>query len=254
MAGKVGVITGAASGIGEMTSRKFVAEGASVVIADIDLSAAEKLADELNGSSGKVALAVRCDVSKMDDIEAALAAAEKTFGGVDIMCNNAGMRSIKSVVDTSEEEFWKMLDINLVSVFRGIKLAVPYMKKRGGGSIVNTSSAYAHVGSAGFAAYHAAKGGVSSLTRGAAVSLLKDNIRVNAVVPGVIHTAGLDDAVHQRPNPEEVLQSIIEKQPTGRLGKPEEVANVIAFLASDEARFVMGSEYVVDGAYLVAAR
>eukprot|EP00897_Mesotaenium_endlicherianum_P007918 jgi/Mesen1/7154/ME000037S06511 len=227
---KVAAITGAANGIGAACARSFVSEGASVIIADVDSKAGEALASELNA---KV-----CDVSSTSDIERALAAAERHFGGLDILVNNAAIQNVKGILETSEEEFKHILDVNLTSVFRGIKASVPYMKRRGGGVIVNTSSTFALVGSPGYAAYHASKGGVSSLTRASAIGLLEHNIRVNAESCG-------------DQNPSDMMQTYLEKQPLGRFGTPHEVASAVLFLASEESRFLVGSNLVVDGGYTI---
>ncbi|GBG72424.1 hypothetical protein CBR_g12003 [Chara braunii] len=189
-----------------------------------------------------------------EDFANVFATAEKHFGGIDILVNNAGIQNGKPIMDTSEEEWNTVIDVNLTSVFRSIKLVVPYMRRRGGGSIVNISSIFAVVGSPGYAAYHASKGGVSSLTRAASISLIKEGIRVNAVCPGTTDTPGLLAGVLEicgDKDPQELLKSFHAKQQLGRFARAEEIANVVAFVASDEASYVVGAELVVDGAYTV---
>ena len=245
---KVAVITGASNGIGAATARKFVAEGASVVLADIDETAGRALEHELGGAAGFI----RCDVAETGDIRAALNAAEQHFGGLDILFNNAAIQSVHTFEETSEEEWQRIIDINLKSVFFGIRFAIPLMRKRGGGAIINTSSTFAIVGSPGYAAYHASKGGVSSMTRGAAISLIKDNIRVNAICPGTIMTPGLQAGVRTTAKDyDAAMASYMALQPLGRFGTAEEIAGVVAFLASDEASFVVGANVMADGAYTV---
>lgn len=197
---------------------------------------------------------LRCDVRSSSDIESAVEKTEDFFGKIDILVNNVAIQNTKSIMETSEEEWNEILDTNLTSVFRGIKAVVPRMEKGGGGVIINISSSFAIVGSAGYAAYHASKGGVSSLTRAVALDLLKKNIRVNAVCPGTTDTPGLLEGVETTcgdKRPESSMQSYLEKQPLGRFGKSQEIANVIAFLASDESSFVVGSNVVVDGGYTI---
>jgi len=246
--GKVAVITGASNGIGAATTRKFVAEGASVILADIHEEAGRALADEL----GDAAQFIFCDVGRVADIRAALDRAEQAFGGLDVLFNNAAIQSVHTFEQTSEEEWQEIIDINLKSVFFGIQHAIPLMRKRGGGAIINTSSTFAIVGSPGYAAYHASKGGVSSMTRGAAISLIKDNIRVNAICPGTIMTPGLQDGVRKTADDyDAAMASYMALQPLGRFGTAEEIAAVVAFLASDEASFIVGANVTADGAYTV---
>ena len=245
---KVAVITGGANGIGAATALKFVAEGASVVIADVDRAAGEALAAAL----GEKAAFAPCDVAVAADIAAALETAERRFGGLDILCNNAAIQNVKPLMETSEAEWDALMAVNLKSVFLGIKLAVPLMRRRGGGVIINTSSTFAIVGSPGYAAYHASKGGISALTRAAAVSLIGENIRVVSVCPGTTDTPGLHDGVRRTAaDPEAAMRSYMALQPMGRFGTAEEVAAVIAFLASGEASFIVGADIVADGAYTI---
>jgi NAD(P)-dependent dehydrogenase (short-subunit alcohol dehydrogenase family) len=248
LAGKVAVITGAANGIGAATARLFVAEGAKIVLADRDAAAGGALAQAL----GEAARFQRCDVAKSEDIAAAIAVAERAFGGLDILVNNAAIQNVKPVSETSEADWAETMAVNLTSVFLGIKHAIEPMQRRGGGSIVNTSSTFALVGSPGYAAYHAAKGGVSSLTRAAAIDLIRHNIRVNAICPGTTDTPGLRNGVAATAaDPAKAMAGYLALQPMGRFGKAEEIAAAILFLAGAESSFVVGANLVADGGYTV---
>jgi len=242
--GKVALISGGARGQGAAETRLFVNEGARVVVADVLDAEARQLADEVNKKAGtKAALPVHLDVSRGGDWRAAVDACEREFGGLDILVNNAGILNVKGVSDTNEEEWDAIINVNQKGVWLGTKFAAPAMKKRGGGSIINISSIYGLIGSGGSAAYHASKGAVRLLTKTAAVEYAPDNIRVNSVHPGVIKTPMVDIFA------EKELEAIAALPPMKRAARPEEVGYVVLFLATDEASFVTGAEYVVDGGY-----
>lgn len=237
--GKVAVVTGGASGIGEFTARAMVNEGAKVVIADMNDELGFKLVKELNEN----AIYVHVNVTNEADVEKMIATAVSTFGQVDILVNNAGIGSLSPTADQSLEDWRKLLAVNLDGVFLAAKHAIKAMQKSGGGSIVNIASILGHVGQAQTAAYAASKGGVVNFTRAIAVEYAKENIRVNAVCPGYINTPLLDQL------DENMKNHLISLHPIGRLGKSEEVAKAILFLASDDASFVTGANLLVDGGY-----
>ncbi|WP_019874056.1 SDR family NAD(P)-dependent oxidoreductase [Sporichthya polymorpha] len=237
--GKVSIITGAGSGIGAATARRFHAEGAKVVLADIS-GAQEALAKEL----GDGALAVHADVSKGESVQAMVQSAVETFGGLHVLYNNAGIDGeIAAVADMSEEGWDQVQAINLRGVFLGIKYAVPAMIASGGGSIINTASMAATVAFPQMASYCAAKGGVVMLTKTAAAEYAAQKIRVNSISPGTIQTAITEHL------PQDMITAIIARNPVGRIADAGEVASLALFLASDESAFITGSDYLIDGGY-----
>jgi NAD(P)-dependent dehydrogenase (short-subunit alcohol dehydrogenase family) len=239
LAGKTALITGAASGIGRATAVRFMAEGASVVAADI--------AEESGREAGNF-LPMRLDVTNEEEWRAAIAATEKRFGRLDILVNNAGTGVPKPIVDLGLDEWRRVTAVNLDGVFLGIKHAVPAMRRAGGGAVVNVSSMLAHVATLNASAYCAAKAGVALLTKAAALEMAAagDAIRVNSIHPGYVETPLLQSRLDADPAKREALVGLT---PAGRLGTPEEIAAAILYLASDEARFMTGSNLTIDGGY-----
>jgi NAD(P)-dependent dehydrogenase (short-subunit alcohol dehydrogenase family) len=244
--GKIAIITGMAAGIGKASALLFGQEGATVIGADIDeaqgLAAVEEIVE--NGGTSHF---VKADVSKKEDVKRIFDKVDEV-GGVDILFNNAGVEVAKSLVQTSEEEWERSLGINLKSVFLCCKEAIPTMEEKGGGSIINNSSAAGLVGSFS-PSYSAAKGGIIALTRALAVDLGPSGIRVNCICPGAIETPMLSRVMLAQGDPEEVRARRIQNYPIGRFGTPEEVAHTALFLASDESSFITGAVLPVDGGF-----
>ena len=242
--GKIALISGGARGQGAAEARLFVGEGAKVAIGDVLDAQARELADDINRKAGeRVVLAMRLDVTRAADWRAGVEACEREWGGLDILVNNAGIVKMEGIEETSEEEWDAVVSVNQKGVWLGMKTAIPAMRRRGGGSIVNISSIYGIVGSPGTAAYHGTKGAVRILSKAAAVQYGPQNIRVNSVHPGVIKTPMTEQAG------EDTLAPLIAMTPLKRMARAEEVGWVVLFLASDEASFVTGAEFVVDGGY-----
>jgi NAD(P)-dependent dehydrogenase (short-subunit alcohol dehydrogenase family) len=247
-AGKVAFVTGAANGIGRAAALAFSREGASVVVADISEQGNQDTARMIAEAGGR-ALAVRCDVSRAEDVKAALDKAVEAFGRLDFAFNNAGSeQAITATADLTEEEWDRIVRVNLRSVFLCMKYEIPLLLKQGGGAIVNTSSGAGVKGIAGQAAYCAAKFGIVGLTKAAALGYAKSNIRVNAVCPGIIDTPMMDRFSGGTP---EGRERVIAQEPVGRIGKPEEIAAAVIWLCSDAAAFVIGHAMVIDGGQTV---
>ena len=242
--GKVAIVSGGASGIGEATSRLFAAEGASVVIADINDELGAALESDIRDGGGEAAY-LKLDVTDEEQWRAVVAETVTRFGKLDIVVNNAGI-SAPGRPPTEEQtvEGWDaVMAVNAKGVFLGTKHAIPEMRKAGGGSIVNISSIYGNVGSKGGTAYHASKGACRSFSKAAAIQYAGEKIRVNSVHPGFVDTP-MTAELHSLPG---VHEERVAKTPLGRMGLPEDIAYGILYLASDESRFVTGSELVIDG-------
>ncbi len=246
--GKVALITGGSSGIGEATAKLFAREGAKVVIADVQVEKGQEVASAIRAAGGEASF-VRADVSRDVDAKQMVDFTVARYGRLDVLFNNAGVESTKPVVETSEAEWDKVMAVNAKGVFLGTKHAVAAMRKSGGGSIINTSSIFGLIGSPGFAAYHASKGAVRLLTKSTALAHAKENIRANSIHPGVIETPMLREVIEAEPDPEAARAEWMKGEPIGRFGRPEDIAYGALYLASDESSFVTGAELVIDGGW-----
>lgn len=243
---KVAIVTGAGSGIGKSTALLFAKEGAKVVVSDINEANGNSVVEEIKSAGGE-AIFVKADSSSPEDNERLVKEAVNTFGSLHISVNNAGIGGeINKVGDMSVEGWNKVLGINLSGVFYGMKYQLPEMVKAGGGSVINIASILGQAGFATSAGYVAAKHGVVGLTKSAGWEYAKENVRVNAIGPGFIYTALVNEESMGR----DALDYLETKHAFGRLGQPEEIAAMCLFLASDSASFVTGSYYPVDGGYL----
>lgn len=246
--GKVALVTGAASGIGEATARLFAAEGASVVVSDISEDKGKKVVGEINKSGGK-AVFVKCDTSKPEDNERLVQETVKHFGKLNIAVNNAGIGgAIAPTGDYPIDSWQQVIGINLSGVFYGMKYQLPEMLKAGSGSIVNIASILGQVGFENSPAYVAAKHGVVGLTKATAIEYGRKSVRVNAVGPAFIYTGLVNEATMGK----EGIAFLEQKHAMGRLGNADEVAQLILFLASDKSSFSTGAYYPVDGGYLAS--
>ena len=251
--GKVVIVTGGAYGIGRGTAAAFAREGASVAIADINQEVGDAAVSEI-GEAGGDATLVLADVARPTECERVVAETVSTFGAVDILFNNVGIQSPDSylnVEDTPEELWDRILDVNLKSYYLMAKYAIPEMRKRGGGAIINTASVQGLQSMPLVPAYAASKGGVLSLTRQMALDYAPENIRVLAVNPGTIDTEMVRTIARGEPgDPDETVQEWGKGHPMGRVGLPEDIANVVLFLASDKASFMTGEYVNVDGGFM----
>jgi meso-butanediol dehydrogenase / (S,S)-butanediol dehydrogenase / diacetyl reductase len=243
---EVCIVTGGGSGIGAATARVLAREGARVVVADRRADAAEKVASALR-EQGWPARAMAVDVSNSEQVKAMIDAAVAAFGRLDVLVNNAGFGTFGTVVDIDEREWDDLMATNVRGVFLCCKYAIPAMRSNGGGVIVNVASVVAAVGIRNRAAYVASKGAVAALTRAIALDHADEGIRCNAVAPGTIDTPYYDEVVKRASDAVAFRKGLKERQPIGRLGTPEEIADAILFLACDESRFATGSILTIDG-------
>jgi NAD(P)-dependent dehydrogenase (short-subunit alcohol dehydrogenase family) len=241
LAGKVAVVTGAGSGIGLATVRRFASEGARVVCADIDAAAGQAAADAIGGTY------VQVDVTNEAQVDALFRAAVDTYGGLDVTFNNAGISppDDDSILTTGLDAWRRVQEVNLTSVYLCCKYAIPHLQARGGGSIINTASFVARMGAAtSQISYTASKGGVLAMSRELAVQFAREKIRVNALCPGPVNTPLLQELFAK--DPERAARRLVHI-PMGRFGEAEEIASAVLFLASDDSSFVTGTDFLVDG-------
>ena len=247
--GKVAIVTGAALGLGRAMTVRMAEEGAAVAALDVLDKEGEKLALEL----GERKLGIRywhCDVSNESDVKHAIEAVAAHFGGFDIAVNNAGIAGANKPTDEITEQEWDRVQaVNVKGVFFGTKHTIPHLRRRGGGSIVNLSSIYGLVGAADVPPYHASKGAVRLMTKNDALIYAKDKIRVNSIHPGFIWTPMVQGFVAGTPDAEAARAAAAALHPLGHMGEPDDIAWGVVYLASDESKFVTGSELVIDGGY-----
>ncbi len=247
MQGKTALITGGGSGIGRAAAKAFAAAGANVVVADVDREGGEETVQILSNSGG-AGIFVEADVSKGADVERLMQAAVETYGRLDYAFNNAGIQGELSPTAECTEGNWdRITAINLRGVWLCMKYEIAQMLKQGAGAIVNNSSNFGLVGSMGMPAYSASKHGVIGLTKTAALEYAKSGVRVNAVCPGPVQTPLVDKIIARQP---EIVDAITQREPIGRMGKPEEIATAVVWMCSDEASFVTGSVLSVDGGFV----
>jgi NAD(P)-dependent dehydrogenase (short-subunit alcohol dehydrogenase family) len=246
---RVVLVTGAGSGIGRATATSFAASGDRVVVADYDRAAAEAVVAELR-DAGSEAIAVTVDVSDRAQVDAMVATAVAHFGTLDVLVNNAGIGVAGDILETTAEDLGRTLAVNVVGTFQCCQAAIPVMLEKGGGIIVNVASVVALAAVTRRAAYTASKGAIVALTRSIAVDFMDRGIRCNAVAPGTVDSPWIGRILADQPDPVTARQAMVDRQPLGRLGRPEEIAAAIRYLASPEAGFVHGSCLVIDGGFL----
>jgi NAD(P)-dependent dehydrogenase (short-subunit alcohol dehydrogenase family) len=241
--GKRAIVTGAGSGIGRAIALRLAAEGALVIVSDVDEVAAIAVAREMGGES----LVRKTNVTKSDEVEALVGTAVDEWDGLDVMVNNAGIGIAGTSTDTSEEDYERVMDVCLKGTFFGMKYAIPAIRESGGGSVINLSSVAALVGIVDRAVYSAAKGAILDITRAAAIDHVEEGVRVNCIAPGTVDTPWIGRITSGYEEPEKARQNMQARQPHGRFVTPEEIAAMAAYLASDESASVIGACMIVDG-------
>ncbi|MDB5312661.1 MAG: short-chain dehydrogenase/reductase [Gemmataceae bacterium] len=243
--GKVALVTGGTSGIGKATALAFGAAGASVVVSGRREKEGAAVVDEITKAGG-MAVFVRADVSREEDVKSLVERTVARFGRLDVAFNNAGVEFVGPLAEFNAEDYRRVFDINVLGVFLSLKYELPVMAKAGGGAVINTSSIAGHIGTANVGIYMASKHAVEGITKVAALEYAKQGVRVNAVAPGGIQT----DMVDRFAAGEEEKKYLAGLHPVGRIGRPEEVAAAVLYLASDEAKFTTGISLPVDGGFL----
>jgi NAD(P)-dependent dehydrogenase (short-subunit alcohol dehydrogenase family) len=248
LAGKVAIITGAGAGIGLATALLFAKEGAKVVVADCDPEKGAEAVSLIREKGGE-AIFIQVDVSKADNVKDMVKTTVERYGKLDILVDNAGIYAQADVVEATEEEWDRILNVNLKGVFLCSKYSIPEMIKGGGGSIVNIGSEAGIVGIKNQVAYNVSKSGVIALTKSMAIDFAAHNIRVNCVCPGTTETPLVKAALERAPDPVAARRAVEESRPANRLGRPEEIAAGILYLASDESPYATGAILSIDGGY-----
>lgn len=246
---KVAVVTGAALGIGKATAILLAKEGAKVAVTDVKHDEAKATVEEINQAGGTAAYWA-LDVSNEEEIKAVFADVKERFGPITVLVNNAGISGVDKPTDQIDEEDWnKLMKINVNGVFLCTKHAIPQMREAGKGSIINLSSIYGLIGNGDVPPYHASKGAVRLMSKNDAVTYAKENIRVNSVHPGFIWTPMVDNFTKSQEDPEAVKAALANAHPVGHMGEADDIAWGVVYLASDESKFVTGTELVIDGGY-----
>ncbi|MBV9033765.1 MAG: glucose 1-dehydrogenase [Acidobacteriaceae bacterium] len=250
LAGKTAIITGGASGIGEASAKLFAREGARVAVVDIDTPRGEKVVSEI----GDAAIFVAADIAKADEARLMVQTVAQNFKKIDILFNNAGISCVGALHETAEEEWDRVMAVNLKSIYFVCRNVVPLMIEQSGGCIINMASGVSVLGLAKRAAYTASKGAVYALTKSMQADYCQYKIRVNSILPGTIYTPFVEGylARHYADDIDKAIENLKRRQLSGTLGSPEDVAYAALYLASDEAKFVYGSGLVVDGGFLAA--
>lgn len=251
LANKTALITGGGSGIGRAISESFAAAGAAVAIFDLDEAAAGETLAAIHSAGGR-ALFCRCDVADHDSVTAAVAAAKGTFGQIDILVNNAGIANIGTATTTNESDFDRVMKVNVKGVYLCLQAVLPELIAAGGGVVLNMSSIAAITGLKDRFAYSASKGAVHTMTLSIAADYLKDNIRCNAICPARVHTPFVDGylARNYPDNRDEMFAKLSAVQPVGRMARPDEIAKLALYLCSDDASYITGQSFNIDGGYL----
>jgi NAD(P)-dependent dehydrogenase (short-subunit alcohol dehydrogenase family) len=249
LSGRVVFVTGAGSGIGEATARLFATDGERVAVTDFDEAAARRVADAISSDGGQ-AIALGADVSARASVDSAVRATTEQLGRIEVLVNNAGIGTAGDILETTDDDLERTLAVNVRGVFNTCQAVMPSMLEAGDGIIVNVASIVAHAAVTRRAAYTASKGAILALTRSIAIDFMNRGIRCNAVAPGTVDSPWIDRILSDAPDKAAARQAMVDRQPLGRLGKPEEIAAAIRYLASPEAAFVHGSCLVIDGGFL----
>lgn len=246
--GKAAIITGAGSGIGQAAAILFAREGARVTVADVSVSRGQDTVAQIE-MNGQNAIFAHVDVTQASQVQRMVQATIDAFGRLDILFNNAGTNLAATITETGEEDWDRVMAVNVKGVFLGCKYAIPAMIQTGGGVIINTSSAAGIVGLRGLAAYTASKGAVLQLTRNIALDYAQYKIRANILCPGVTESPMTLEVIETHPDPEAMRLRMERGRPMGRMAKPEEIARAALFLASEDSSFMTGAPLIVDGGY-----